>query len=91
MRVFQADREFGPHCQRVASQNLICQHIRKRRCQDMRKLRPHVVEFQQVIRRPLKGLINDAFRPNGGSEKTRCDIRHGLRAVDIGTFARHRR
>ena len=78
-----------PNRKRVLFQNLICQHIRKYRCQDRCKLRPHIVEFQQIIRRPSKRLVYDRFRPDGGPEKARRNVRHGLCAVGIGSFACH--
>src|SRR5262245_59264233 len=55
----------------------------------MRELRPHIVEFQPIIRRTLKGLIDDRLRADGNSKKARCHISHCLRAANIGSFTGH--
>lgn len=70
-------------------QNLICQLRWKYGCQGRRKLPPHVVELQPIIRRPSKRLVYDRFRPDGGPEKARRNIRPGLSAIDIGSFVCH--
>ena len=53
------------------------------------ELRPHIVEFQPIICRTLKGLIDDRLRADGNSKKARCHISHCLRAAGIGPFTCH--
>ena len=87
--VIQPDSQLGPNRQWVLCQNFICQHIGKHRCQNGRQLRSHILEFQEIIRRPLQRLVNNRFRTDERTEKTRRNVRDGLCAAGFGSFTCH--
>ena len=83
LTVIKADRQLGPDSEGMAPQRLIREGFRQVAAKHRRKLRPHIFQLQAIIRRALKGFIDDGIRADRRPEKARGDIGHCFRATGL--------
>lgn len=60
LTIVEADRKFGPDSEGMPPQHPICQYLRQVVAKYRRQLRLHIFDLQPIIRRPLKGLVDNS-------------------------------
>ena len=81
--VIKADRQFGPDGEGMSPQRLIRQCFRQVAAKRCRELRPNIFQLQAVIRRALKGLVDNGIRADRRPEQARGDIGHRFCATGL--------